>query len=148
MATVDDLDQVIEQYQRALNEFLKGNPEPHKPICAHREDAALLNPFGSLDHGFEQVGERMERFASQVSEGEVTSFDVLERYVTPELACVVWVERSKAKAGGRQEVLPFDLRVTLVLRPEGGTWKGVHRHADSVTMARPIESMIQEQSYP
>ena len=102
MATVDDLDQVIEQYQRALNEFLKGNPEPHKTMFSHREDATLLNPFGSLDHGFEQVAERMERFASQVSDGEVTNFEVLEKYVTPELACIVWVERSKAKAGGRQ----------------------------------------------
>ena len=76
--------------------------------------------------------------------GEVTSFDVLEKYVTPELACVVWVERSKAKAGGRQEVLPFDLRVTMILRPEEGTWKVVHRHADSMTMAQPIKSVIQE----
>ncbi len=103
-----------------------------------------LNPFGSLDHGFEQVAETMERVASQLSDGEVTSFDVLEKYVTPELAYVVWVERSKAKAGGRQDVLPFDLRVTMVFQPEEGTWKVVHRHADSMTMARPIESVIQE----
>jgi hypothetical protein len=86
---IDDLDQVIEQYQRAANEFLKGNPEPHKMMFSHRGDATLLNPFGSLDHGFEQVAETMERFASQISDGEVTSFDVLEKYVTPELACVV-----------------------------------------------------------
>ena len=144
MAALDDLDQVIEQYQRAANEFLKGNPEPHKMMFSHREDATLLNPFGSLDHGFEQVAQRMERFASQLSDGEVTSFDVLEKYVTPELAYVVWVERSKAKAGGRQEVLPFDLRVTLILRPEEGTWKVVHRHADSMTMAQLIASVIQE----
>ena len=58
-------------------------------MFSHREDATLLNPFGSLDHGFEQVAERMERFASQVSDGEVTNFEVLEKYVTPELACVV-----------------------------------------------------------
>jgi hypothetical protein len=41
-------------------------------------------------------------------------------------------------------MLPFDLRVTLSLRPEEGTWKVVHRHADSMTMAQPIESVIQE----
>ena len=144
MAAVDDLDEAIERCQRALREFLKGNPEPNKTMFSHREDATLLNPFGSLDHGFKQVAERMERVASQVSDGEVTSFDVLEKYVTPELAYVVWVERSKAKAGGRQDVLPFDLRVTMILRPEEGTWKVVHRHADSMTMARPIESVIQE----
>ena len=45
MAAVDDLDQVIEQYQRAANEFLKGNPEPHKMMFSHREDATLLNPL-------------------------------------------------------------------------------------------------------
>ncbi len=144
MAAVEELDQVIERCQRALNEFLKGNPEPNKMMFSHREDATLLNPLGSLDHGFEQVAETMERVASQVSDGEITSFDVLEKYVTPELAYVVWVERSKAKAGGRQEVLPFDLRVTLILRPEEGTWKVVHRHADSMTMAQPIASVIQE----
>jgi ketosteroid isomerase-like protein len=144
MAAVDDLDEALEQIKLAGNEFLKGNPEPQKMIFSHREDATLLNPFGSLDHGFEQVAETIERFASQLSDGEITSFDVLEKYVTPELACVVWVERSKAKAGGRQEVLPFELRVTLVLRPEEGTWKVVHRHADSMTMAQPIKSVIQE----
>ncbi len=144
MAAVDDLDEALEQIKLAGNEFLKGNPEPQKMIFSHREDATLLNPYGSLDHGYEQVAERIERFASQLSDGEITSFDVLEKYVTPELACVVWVERSKAKAGGRQEVLPFELRVTLVLRPEEGTWKVVHRHADSMTMAQPIASVIQE----
>ena len=144
MAAVNDLDQVIEQCQRALNEFLKGNPEPNKAMFSHRDDATLLNPLGSLDHGWERVAETMERVASQVSDGEIISFDVVEKYVTPELAYVVWVERSKAKAGGRQDVLPFDLRVTMILRPEEGTWKVVHRHADSMTMARPIESVLQE----
>ena len=144
MDAVDDLDEALEHIKLAAKEFLKGNPEPQKMIFSRRGDATLLNPFGSLDHGFEQVAERLERFASQLSDGEITSFDVLEKYVTPELACVVWVERSKAKAGGRQEVLPFDLRVTLVLRPEEGTWKVVHRHADSMTMAQPIASVIQE----
>jgi ketosteroid isomerase-like protein len=144
LAAVDDLDEAIERCQRALREFLKGNPEPNKMMFSHREDATLLNPLGSLDHGFEQVAETMKRFASQVSDGEITSFDVLEKCVTPELAYVVWVERSKAKAGGRQEVLPFDLRVTMILRPEEGTWKVVHRHADSITAARPIESVVQE----
>ena len=64
--------------------------------------------------------------------------------MTPELAYVVWVERSKAKAGGRQDVLPFALRVTMILRPEQGTWKVVHRHAESMTRTQPIEAIVQE----
>jgi ketosteroid isomerase-like protein len=144
MAAVDDLDQVIERYQRALNELLKGNPEPNKAMFSHREDVTLLNPIGSLAHGWEQVSATMEGVASQVSDGEITSFETLEKYVTPELAYVVWVERSKARVGGKQDIEPFDLRVTLILRPEEGTWKVVHRHADSVTTDQPIEAVLKE----
>jgi hypothetical protein len=46
MAAVDDLDQVIEPYQRALGEFVKGNPEPAKELFSPREDVTLANPFG------------------------------------------------------------------------------------------------------
>ena len=144
MASVEDLDQAIERCQRALGEFLKGNPEPNKAMFSHREDVTLLNPLGSLAHGWEEVAATMKRGASQVSDGEVTSFEIVEKYVTPELAYVVWVEWSKAKAGARQEVLPFALRVTMLLRPEEGTWKVVHRHADPITTAQPIEAVVQE----
>src|SRR5918911_2451056 len=143
MATVEDLDQVIDRCQRALNEFVKGNPEPNKEMYSHRNDVTLLNPLGALAHGWEQVSQTMERAASQVSDGQIPSFDILEKYVTPELAYVVWIERSKAKVGGRQDIEPFDLRVTMILRPEEGTWKVVHRHADSITKAQPVESVMQ-----
>jgi len=117
MASVDDLDQVIERYQRALNELLKGNPNPNKTMFSHREDVTILNPIGSPAHGWEQVSATMEGVASQISDGEITSFETLEKYVTPELAYVVWVERSKARVGEKQDIEPFDLRVTLILRP-------------------------------
>jgi hypothetical protein len=69
-------------------------------------------------------------------------FDLVAKYVTPELAYIVWIER--AKVGGRQEVSPLALRVTMIFRPEDGTWKVLHRHADPITTAQPIESVIQQ----
>jgi ketosteroid isomerase-like protein len=36
------------------------------------------------------------------------------------------------------------LRVTSILRPEDGTWKVVHRHADPIITAQPAESVIQD----
>ena len=86
----------------------------------------------------------MERAASQVSGGEIVAFENVARYVTPELAYLVWVERNKAKLGARQEIVPFALRVTTIFRPEDGTWKVVHRHAGPITTARPVESVIQQ----
>ena len=139
-----DFDEVVAHYQRALGEFAKGNPEPNKMVFSHREDVTLANPLGPPARGWEQVAATMERAASQVREGEIVAFENVAKYVTPELAYMVWVERTKAKLGGRQDVAPIALRVTTIFRPEDGTWKVVHRHADPITTAQPIESVIQK----
>jgi hypothetical protein len=47
MAAVDDVDELIEQYHLALDEFMKGNPEPAKMLWSHRDDVSLTNPQGS-----------------------------------------------------------------------------------------------------
>src|SRR5215210_4422779 len=144
MAALDDLDEVIEQCQRALDEFVKGNPEPMKEMFSHREHATLANPFGPPARGWEQVAATMDRAASNLIEGGMVAFEDVAKYVTPELAYTVWLERQKAKVGGSQDVTPFTLRVTMIYRPEDGTWKVVHRHADPITTPQPAESVIQE----
>ena len=63
--------------------------------------------------------------------------------VTPELAYVVEVEQLQAKVYGGEDITPYALRVTMIFRPEDGTWKVVHRHADPITTAQPDESVIQ-----
>jgi ketosteroid isomerase-like protein len=113
-------------------------------MFSHREDVSLANPIAPPARGWEQVAETTERAASQVRDGEITGFEIVARYVTPELAYVVWIERNRGKLGGREDIVPFPLRVTTIFRPEDGTWKIVHRHADPITTARPIESVIQE----
>jgi ketosteroid isomerase-like protein len=115
-----------------------------KVMFSHQEDVTLANPFGPPARGWEQVAETSDRAASQIRDGEITSFEPVAKYVTPELAYVVWIERVKAKIGGRQDAAPFALRVTMIFRPEDGTWKVVHRHADPITTARPAESVIQQ----
>ena len=139
-----DFDEVVEHYQRAIGEFVKGNPEPNKMVFSHREDVTLANPLGPPARGWEQVAATMERNASQLKDGEHVGYDIVAKYVTPELAYIVWVERTKAKVGGRQDVALTALRVTTIFRPEDGTWKVVHRHADPITTAQPIESVIQQ----
>ncbi len=144
MATVDDLDQVIEQFDLAQGELLKGNPEPVKGFFSRREDVTLNNPFGPPVRGWEQVAEATERAASQFRKGEIGDYETIEKRVPPELAYVVRVERGAAKVGGREDISPITLRVTMIFRPEGGTWKIVHRHADPIISARPAESVVQE----
>ena len=144
MAAVDDVDQLIEQFHLASGEFLKGNPKPTQELFSHREDVTLANPFGPPVRGWEQVAKVSEHAASQVRDGEFVSAEIIEKNVTPELAYVVEIEQAKAKIGGSEDITPFALRVTMIFRPEEGTWKIVHRHADPITTARPAESVLQE----
>src|SRR5215216_7200725 len=144
MAAVDDVDQLIEQFHLAQGELVKGYPKPVKKLCSHRDDVTLNNPLGPPAHGCERVAEVTERAASQFRDGEIVGFEIIERYVTPELAYVVQVERAKAKVGGSEDIAPIVLRSTMIFRPEDGTWKVVHRHADPITTSQPAESLIQK----
>ena len=144
MAAVDDLDQVIERYHLALGEVVNGNPEPLKEMHSHRGHGSLANPFGPPLRGWDEAARTMERAAARYRDGEIVGFENVAKYVTPELAYVVEVERYQAKVGGREEISPMALRVTSILRSEDGTWKIVHRHADPITTPQPAETVIQE----
>src|SRR5919112_2776059 len=141
MAAVDDVDRLNERYHLASGEFLKGNPEPVKKLWSHREDVSLANPYGPPMRGWEQVAKTIEHAASLRRDGEFVGSEIVAKYVTPELAYVVQLERAKAKVGAREDIAPIATRSTMIFRPEEGTWKMVHRHADPITTSQPTESV-------
>ena len=69
----------------------------------------------------------------------------MAKYVTAELAYVVQIEHLESKIGQSEEITPYSLRATMIFRPEDGTWKVVHRHADPITTTQPPETVIQEE---
>jgi ketosteroid isomerase-like protein len=144
MATVDDLDQVIERSHLALGEIVNGNPEPLKEMYSHRRDVSLANPFGPPVRGWDEAARTMERALSNYRDGEIVGFENVAKYVTSELAYIVEVERYRARVGGGEDITPVALRVTSIFRPEDGTWRIVHRHADPITTSQPAESVIQQ----
>jgi ketosteroid isomerase-like protein len=139
-----DFDEVVEKCHLALGEFVKGNPEPMKMMCSHREDVTLANPLGPAVRGWEQVAATAERAASLYRDGEVIGFENIAKYVTPDLAYIVEVERIKARVVGREDVAPLALRATMIFRLEDGVWKLVHRHADPITTVQAPESVLQK----
>jgi ketosteroid isomerase-like protein len=143
MAAVDDVDRLIERYHQALGEFVKGNPEPVKESFSRKDDVTLANPLGPPVLGGDEVAKTIEHAASTIRDGEITGFEIVSKHATPKLAYVVEIERQKAKVGGSGDLTPFALRVTMIFRPEDGTWKVVHRHADPITTAQPAQSVIQ-----
>ena len=144
MTATDDVDELIERYQLALDEFMKGNPKPVQVLFCHREDASLANPYGPPVRGWDGIAKTTEHAAALRRDGRATGFEIVAKYVTAELAYVVQIEHLESKVGEREEITPYALRATMIFRPEDGTWKVVHRHADPITAPQPAESVIQE----
>jgi ketosteroid isomerase-like protein len=132
-----DLEQVVERYHSAADEFSRGNPEPVKALFSRREDVTLANPFGPAVRGWEKVSEALDFASARFRQGEVGTFHTVASYLGADLASVLEVEHWKARVGDREEITPFDLRVTSTFRREDESWKLVHRHADPISTRHP-----------
>jgi ketosteroid isomerase-like protein len=143
--TPDDLDEVIERYHLALGAFMRGDHEPAKRLFSERDDVTLGNPFGPFARGSAQVIETMARAATHYADGEASGFDTVSKHVAGDLAYLVEVERLRSKVGGRDDLVPVELRVTTIFRREADGWRIVHRHADPITTARPADSVVRDE---
>jgi ketosteroid isomerase-like protein len=142
MTSPQALEEFLDAYHQGMDEFMRGSCEGVKPLFSKSDQVTLGNPFGPVAKGWDRVVDAMERAARNYRDGQALGFDTIATVVTPELAYLVEVERLRAKVGARIELSDLALRVTTILRPEQGTWKIVHRHADPITSAQPAESIL------
>ncbi|MBT2522623.1 hypothetical protein [Arthrobacter sp. ISL-28] len=49
------IDLIVEQYHRALDEVVKGDPAPKKELISRRDDVSLANPLGPPVRGGENA---------------------------------------------------------------------------------------------
>ena len=138
------LDSAIEASHKALAKIVNGDPSGYLALYAEDEEMTLGNPFGPFARGRQNVAERLSGAASNYRDGEVTSVELIAKYLSENLACVVEVENVRAKVGESEEMVPVSLRVTSTFRLERGNWKLVHRHADPITTPRPAASVIRK----
>jgi hypothetical protein len=96
----------------------QGRPEPVKPLHSRRDDVTLANPLGPLRRGWTEVEDAIEQAAANFRGGGGVRYEEVSRYVTPELADVVRVERTETKVGGHEQLSPVSLRVTMIFRRE------------------------------
>ena len=102
----NDLDSAIEQSHAAGDAILKGDPSGYKTLYSDREDVTLGNPFGPYARGRKKVEETLDGAASHYRDGEFTPLDLIAKYASDDLACIVEVERGRAKVGGGEELVP------------------------------------------
>ena len=137
-----DLDLAVEQSHTALHEIINGSSQRYVELFSTADDVTLGNPFGPYVRGRRKVIETLEDAAARYRAGQVVGFDLVARHVTRDLACVVELERFTAELAGSEDLATISLRVTSVFRPEAGTWKLVHRHADPISSPRPTDSIL------
>lgn len=133
---------MVERCHAALGEIVRGNAEPWAELFSREGDVSLGNPFGPFALGLDDVMSAARKAAERYRDGELIGFDRIATYEAPDLACVVEVERFRARVGDSIDMSPVSLRVTSLYRAERGEWKLAHRHADPITTPRPAESVM------
>jgi ketosteroid isomerase-like protein len=138
---MDEFEQAVAKYNATVKEIVKGNPEPTLELWSQRDDVLLCNPFRPFARGAAELAEVTKAAASNFAGGELTS-EMVEKYVTADLGCIVEIERFKAMIGGKEG--SGALRVTTVFRREDVGWRVCHRHADAITSPQEVGSIIEK----
>ena len=95
----EDLDRAVERSHRAVAAVFRGDPGPAKALFSDDDDVTLGNPFGPFACGRKKVEETIAGAASNYRDGDVTGVDLIAKYVSDGLACVVEIERGKSSEG-------------------------------------------------
>lgn len=138
-----DFDGAVEAFNGALEQFVKGDPQPILGLTSQADDVTLANPLGPPHRGPAAVERAITEAAALLTGGSVRGIEEISRFSTPELGYVLRIERTEAQLPGSESIVPIALRVTLVFRREGETWWLLHRHADPITTARSVETAIE-----
>jgi ketosteroid isomerase-like protein len=138
-----DFNGAVDAYRQALDRFVKGDPRPVAELFSRRDDVTLANPLGPPRVGRVEVEQAIEAAAANFTDGSVRCEEI-SRYSTPDLGYIVQLERCEVQLAGSDGMAPSSLRVTMIFRREGDTWKVAHRHADPITTDRPISTILDE----
>ncbi|MEU4428522.1 nuclear transport factor 2 family protein [Actinoplanes sp. NPDC024001] len=113
----------------AASAFIRGDMYRYTALIKHTGDYTLLAPFGGEPvHGFDDSAESLTATARWFGGGEA-DVELVESYVSGDLAVLVVIERQHGLVGGMPDQ-DWSLRVTLVFRREEAEWRLAHRHAD------------------
>jgi len=138
-----DFEGAIQEARAALDMIVKGDAEGYKALLSDSEETTLANPFGGIAHGRTEVFEALDRAASNFRDGHTTGIETIERFVTPDLAYTLEIERYVARVGGGSDLSDVALLVSCIYRLEDDGWKLLHRHADPRVGPQTPESLIQ-----
>lgn len=129
-----DFDRFLQRYEAANTAFVNGDPSLWLSMTAEKDPASIFGGFGGLgESGVASVHQRylLAARAFQPSGAQV-DFQYLVKDVRGKLAYTVAIERSNVLYTGQTERHEQVLRSTMIFRFDRGSWRIVHRHADTM----------------
>lgn len=119
----------VERCHRALRQHTSGNPRPYLDLWSDADDVSLMGGVGGHQVGLEQVTELLTAAAKTLNY-ETWDAENLVTWFSATLGFTVELERLTRHVDGKLEEM--SLRATSIYRREGGAWKVIHRHGDSL----------------
>ena len=131
----------FDKVTKAEQELFRGRPDALKALWTRAPEVTLFGVSGgSGEHGWGQVGPRLDWTNTQYREGTL-SVERIASYVERNLGYVVQRERVRFKVVGSAQESILEIRATWIFRRERSGWRIVHRHADSLMKRQgPAES--------
>ena len=116
---------LIARTAEAASAFTNEDMRRFVELVKHADDYTLMAPFGGeTRYGFDAL-----EAAARYFRGGEAVVEVVQSYVSGNLAVLVVIERQHGRIGGLPDQ-DLSLRVTQVFRREDSRWLQVHRHAD------------------
>jgi hypothetical protein len=133
-ASRGSFERFLQRYEAANTAFVNGDPSLWLPITAEKDPASIFGGFGGRgEAGVAEVHQRYLLAATAFRpSGAQVDFEYLVKDVRGRLAYTVAIERADVLYAGQTELRQQTLRSTMIFRFDRGSWKIVHRHADTM----------------
>ena len=129
---------LIERSRDANAALMRGDAERWRALNPLSDDFVLMSPFGGKPSRGPYTPAQLRKIAAFFRNGSLEQ-EVVQAYASDDMVVLALIERATVEVGGLPSQ-PWALRVTLVYRREGDTWRLAHRHADPLAEGITLET--------
>jgi ketosteroid isomerase-like protein len=130
MTTTTNFDDFMDQRKEAALAYVRGDSDPVDRMSDGAGPATFFGPDGSIVTGGPAMRKSFKEGASHFLPDSTSELEILDCGNDGDLGFWTGIQHATIKVKGKDEPVPYELRITEVFRREHGAWKLVHRHAD------------------
>ena len=126
-----DFKSFMKQREQAAAAYVNGNPDPVDKMARTHFTSTFFGPDGKVVKGEPNVRRSFKEGSSHFLPESTSTLEILDSGESGDLGFWTGLQHAKVKVKGKDEPVPYDLRITEIFRrDDAGEWKMVHRHAD------------------